>query len=428
MEKRDHLSKGSEMKSRYLIALILAFGILLAISCSDGDLPTGPFNRVPDFPSNPSPADSATGVPRNVTLSWTCDDPDGDSLTYDVYLGTDSRPPLVNSGLTTATYRPEILDFDTTYYWRIVAWDDEAYGTGGPIWSFSTLSDIVIQFPDPGLEEQVRGVIGKPTGDIFVSDVDALTSFGAGTEFISDLRGMEYMTALVDLMLPDNFISDLSPLSSLTALRDLWLFSNQISDLSPLSDLTALSGLYLGANHVSDLSPLSDLPRLMGLYLFGNDVDDLSPLSALTQLEVLGLSQNDVSDLSPLSSLHTLAVLSLCGNDVSDLSPLSGLTALTMLTLEGNNISDLSGLSDLTELSVLWLDYNNISDISRLSGLVALRDLWLQSNQISDILPLVNNLGLGEGDFVNLRDNPLSDTSINTYIPELQARRVRVYY
>jgi len=35
---------------------------------------------------------------------------------------------------------------------------------------------------------------------------------------------------------------------------------------------------------------------------------------------------------------------------------------------------------------------------------------------------------LGEGDAVTLNQNPLSEQSINDYIPELQARGVTVYY
>jgi len=50
----------------------------------------------------------------------------------------------------------------------------------------------------------------------------------------------------------------------------------------------------------------------------------------------------------------------------------------------------------------------------------------LGSNQISDIEPLVSNLGLAQGDAVQLDYNPLSCTSINVYIPELQARGVNV--
>jgi len=40
----------------------------------------------------------------------------------------------------------------------------------------------------------------------------------------------------------------------------------------------------------------------------------------------------------------------------------------------------------------------------------------------------VSNPGLSEGDEVDLSSNPLSDTSINTYIPQLEARGVNVGY
>jgi hypothetical protein len=43
-------------------------------------------------------------------------------------------------------------------------------------------------------------------------------------------------------------------------------------------------------------------------------------------------------------------------------------------------------------------------------------------------VPLVENEGLGERDEVYLADNPLSDDSINIYIPELEARGVTVDY
>jgi len=43
-------------------------------------------------------------------------------------------------------------------------------------------------------------------------------------------------------------------------------------------------------------------------------------------------------------------------------------------------------------------------------------------------VPLVENEELGEGDKVSLNDNPLSDDSINIYIPQLKARGVTVDY
>jgi uncharacterized protein (TIGR02145 family) len=97
-----------------------------------------PPNFPPSPPSNPSPADSATHQPINLILSWDCTDPEGDPLTFDVYFGTDEIPPLSVSGITEQTYTPATLDYSTTYYWKIVAHDDQGNTTEGEVWSFST--------------------------------------------------------------------------------------------------------------------------------------------------------------------------------------------------------------------------------------------------------------------------------------------------
>jgi len=46
----------------------------------------------------------------------------------------------------------------------------------------------------------------------------------------------------------------------------------------------------------------------------------------------------------------------------------------------------------------------------------------------NDISTLVKNIKLGDGDAVHLTENPLSDTSVNDYIPQLIERGVNVKY
>jgi hypothetical protein len=95
-------------------------------------------NVPPNIPSNPSPLNGATNVDVTADLSWTGGDPDGDTVTYDVYLGNASSPPLIAANLPTTTYDPGQLRYSSTYYWKIVARDEHGAETTGPIWNFQT--------------------------------------------------------------------------------------------------------------------------------------------------------------------------------------------------------------------------------------------------------------------------------------------------
>lgn len=91
-------------------------------------------------------------------------------------------------------------------------------------------------------------------------------------------------------------------------------------------------------------------------------------------------------------------------------------------------ITYLSGIEYCKNLTILQLRGTGISDISPLSKLANLHTLDLSSNEITDISPLIENTGLGEGDWVDIMYNPLSEESINEYIPQLEQRGVMVDY
>jgi hypothetical protein len=65
-------------------------------------------------PNNPSPPNQATNVDINTDLSWTGGDPDnGDIVTYDIYFGTDSDPPLKKAGHDSESYDPGAMSYNT---------------------------------------------------------------------------------------------------------------------------------------------------------------------------------------------------------------------------------------------------------------------------------------------------------------------------
>lgn len=95
----------------------------------------------PSMATTPSPADGAVGRPISQTLSWTTGT---NSPTHHVYFGTDLDAMTNGTGGTDkdtqagTTYDPGILEYTTTYYWRI---DEEKTGedtAAGDVWEFQT--------------------------------------------------------------------------------------------------------------------------------------------------------------------------------------------------------------------------------------------------------------------------------------------------
>jgi hypothetical protein len=94
-------------------------------------------NQPPSTPTNPTPGNNSDQVSTLQTLSWDCSDPDGNTLTYDIFLGNTSNPPKIISRQASTSFTPS-LDSKTMYNWRIIAYDDYGGITPGPLWVFTT--------------------------------------------------------------------------------------------------------------------------------------------------------------------------------------------------------------------------------------------------------------------------------------------------
>jgi len=78
----------------------------------------------------------------------------------------------------------------------------------------------------------------------------------------------------------------------------------------------------------------------------------------------------------------------------------------------------------MTQLTELWADDNQIADLTALSGLTNLQTLALDDNQVTTLTPLVNNPGLGAGDYAFLYDNPLNCSTEAANILALTSRQL----
>ena len=163
-------------------AVLLAF-LLVTSSCAY--IKASAFGNVrnspPNVPSNPFPSNGSTNVSVTPLLNWTGGDPDNDTVTYNVFFGTNQTPPQVATNISTTIFSPGILNLTTTYYWRIIAWDNNSQSATGDLWMFTTRGNLPpyqpsIPFPKNGsinvsLTAQLSWTGGDPDNDTVTYDV-----------------------------------------------------------------------------------------------------------------------------------------------------------------------------------------------------------------------------------------------------------------
>ena len=131
----------------------------------------------------------------------------------------------------------------------------------------------------------------------------------------------------------------------------------------------------------------------------------------------------ELAAVTRLSRMRRLGIISQGGIDL--LAACVNLVELEIAFISVSN-EQLAVLGGLTKLESLKLLGNSISDLNPLTGLVTLSHLDLSSNQIVDIQSLLDNVGIGAGDSIDLQSNKLSDVSRQQLIPALEARGVSV--
>ena len=131
------------MKNVIPLIGILVLGILASCSKSDDNPPKEiePQNEPPSSFDLIGVTEGAVGVDVKPSFSWkAATDPDGDEVTYDLYLGTDEDPTTrFAEAIATTSYEvQERLHLLTDYYWKMVARDGRGGESQSATYSFST--------------------------------------------------------------------------------------------------------------------------------------------------------------------------------------------------------------------------------------------------------------------------------------------------
>lgn len=115
-------------------ASVVGLGSTVSFTLTNNSVGSGP-----GLPSNPSPADTATGVAATASVSWTAA---LGATSYDVYFSTAASPTFV-ANVTATSYNPGPLSLGTTYFWKIVPKNGFGSNTASAVWRFTTTTGSV---------------------------------------------------------------------------------------------------------------------------------------------------------------------------------------------------------------------------------------------------------------------------------------------
>lgn len=297
------------------------------VTITNGKISTGDIkmnvivNHAPTTPVLISPATNAIGQSLTTTLSWSCTDPDGDNLTYDIYCDKTSSPiTKVSSSQTATTFTITNLDSATTYYWNVFARDSKgAISSSSAINKFTT---VINHVPNtPVLISPINGVTGQDRSLTLIwscsdSDGDALTydvyldkSISPTQKVSSSQTATSYMASNLDsastyywrIIAKDNkgtlsnssFVNSFSTLNLLAGLLAYYPFNGNANDESGNGNNGTIYGAELAgdrfgyANKAFIFNGTNNYIRASGSASFG--VQEFSIACFIKSTKILGV-------------------------------------------------------------------------------------------------------------------------------------------
>ena len=301
---------------------------------------------------------------------------------------------------------------------------------------------------------------------IILREMVTLTTLDGSSASISDLTGLEFAIGLTTLNLSSNSVTDLSPLVSNTGLGSgdtVDVRGNPLSSIAINTQIPALQSR--GVTVRFDTRTATTLVKISGdnqqgviNTALGNPFvvevrdGDGDPFAGVAVTFSVTTGGGMLSATSPTTNVNgraesTLTLGSSVGTNTVSVS-VAGISQTVTFTAEGVIVVSIPDPSlrakietalgkapdtpitkaEMATLTTLDGSSASISDLTGLEFAIGLTTLNLSSNSVTDLSALVSNTGLGSGDTVDVRGNPLSYVSITTHIPALQSRGVTVYF
>lgn len=209
---------------------------------------------------------------------------------------------------------------------------------------------------------------------------------------IEDLTPLSALDQLKHLEMPFNDnISDITPLTTLPNLEFLDVTSGNLKNLDGIENITTLVKIRVPDNKITELPKLSQLPALEYANFARNELKSISHLENAVKLNFLDLSNNEIIDVSGLEGLVSLTKLKLQNNQIVDIDSISRLGSLRYLNVSHNRLVDISSLAQNIELRDLFADSNELTDVSALvtlsnAGFISLTNNYSMSCTSIEVL------------------------------------------
>lgn len=316
----------------------------------------------------------------------------GDDITACGVCWGETTAPTVDGNKTVDEINAETLSFvseitglepDKEYFVRAYATNSVGTAYGNEV-KFSTSTEPVVEFADANFTAYlIQEFDLNNDSKLQISEALEIKEIDATAKNISTLAGIENLTELKELRVPENALTSID-LSNNKKLEVLWAFNNPALSSVNISDLESLMYVHIYNTALSSID-VAGCPSLTELIIYDNPSLTSVDVTYNNQLAQLSLIRTGVTELN-LENKSSLQILWADGSPLRELN-VKGCTGLRELFVQQTPMShlDVSGLTSLETLSAFeWTHESEEASIIA-DNCTSLINCWVYSNRLTSL-------------------------------------------